>query len=303
MIISFFIITSLIITLYCVLILKYYNAWNKNIYFKSENKINNKEISISVIIVARNEEENISLCLNNIINQNYDKNLFDIIVVNDNSTDNTVDEISKLLTKGNIKLINLPETEKGKKAGIELAIKSSNSKLIITTDADCIVPQNWLNEIAVFYNIDEPKMIIAPVVLSYKNNIFEKFQALEFYSLIGTTASTAFLNAPIMCNGANLIYERSVFNELGGFDNNKNIFSGDDVFFMFKLNEHYPNSIKFLNSINATVKTNACDNISDFINQRIRWASKTKYYNNFNIFYTGFIVLFINIILLLIIYF
>lgn len=267
-----------------------------------QSAICNLQSSVSIVIAARNEENNISNCINDIIKQNYPKELFEIIIVDDASTDNTVNSIEKIILKNSDCKINLLKLKDDttisahKKRAISEGIKNATRELIITTDADCRMNENWLSSIISFYEKNNCKMIIAPVQFLKSGNIFQKFQQLEFTGLIGITAAAAFLNEPIMCNGANLLYEKNAFNSLNGFESSENKASGDDVFLMLKFKKEFSaGAIKFIKSKDAIVWTSAKSSVSEFISQRKRWASKSTNYNDFSTTIVALIVFLTNI--------
>ena len=101
-----------------------------------------------------------------------------------------------------------------------------------------------------------------------------------------------------MCNGANMVYERSAFYEVGGFAGIDNIASGDDMLLMHKIYERYPDRVLFLKSKVAIVKTAPVDTIKQFFNQRIRWASKAEKYDDKRILPVLVLVYFFNVLLL-----
>ena len=141
------VILLLTFSLYALLILYYWRGW---VTIPGFTVVNQKaKAKISVIIAARNEEENIATCLDSVCNQSYPKELFEILVVDDHSTDNTA-AIIKSYTNKNVKLISLKDfipvakINSYKKKAIEIAIAQSTGELIITTDADCFAKENWL---------------------------------------------------------------------------------------------------------------------------------------------------------------
>lgn len=283
----FFIIVIYI--LYFLLIFSFSFGWFKIKVFDEQIQ-NRKFLQISVIIPFRNEQNNIGNIISDLKLLNYKKDYFEIIFVNDHSEDNSVFIIKEFIknTK-NAKLFELEEYI-GKKNALHLGIKNAKGKLIVTTDADCRIGQKWLNIINDFYVQTNARMIICPVLyhVNHKLFSFENFQALEFLSLSATTAGSIGINKALMCNGANLAFERDLFLEFSDPMNNK-IQSGDDVFFLFNVKKKYPDKVKYLKNADVVVKTNASKNFNEFFNQRIRWASKVKYYNNFFVVYTGII--------------
>ncbi len=264
-------------------------------------KIKQEKFSFfSIIIAYRNEEKNILNILNNLISQKYPPNKFEIILIDDNSSDNSYKIINKfILENKNIKILHLKlDKNQGKKNAIYKGVQKSTGELIITTDADCVVGENWLSLFNNLYTNKNPKMIIAPVKYKTTKKLFSfaNFQALEFASLIGSTIGAAGINSPIMCNGANLSFQKSVYQEFTD-PTNKNITSGDDTFLMFNIKKKYPNIIFYLFDNQAITTTKPSENFKDFYHQRIRWASKSKYYKDGFTIFTGVITLLINTLL------
>jgi len=247
---------------------------------------NEKSNKFSVIIAARNEAHFIKESLHSIINQNYNKNLFEIIVINDHSTDGTLNKIEDFIAENSeytISCINLEELDNitNKKQAISIGINNAKHDYIILTDADCIRKNEWLNSINIFIEKTNSKLVYAPVEFLSKN-IFEEMQALEFAGLVGVGAAAMELKYPNMCSASNLILEKKVFYEVGGYEDNKHVISGDDEFLMHKIFKKYPNQVKFLFNENAIVKTSANASVNELTEQRKRWVSKaTKYENRY----------------------
>ncbi len=283
---------------YCFLIILFTYGWLKLKKFKPNYKT--KYNFLTVIIAYKNEERNLEKLILNLVSQKYPKKYFEIILVNDNSIDNSYKIVKKYLSLyKNIKNLKLKNT-KGKKNAINKGIKNAKGSLIITTDADCIHNKLWLKTINKFYNKTKAKLIICPVL--YKNNkkllSFANLQVLEFFSLTASTAGSAAINKPIMCNGANLAFEKKVYFEFSD-PAKKDIISGDDTFLMFNILKKYKKSIKYLKNFDAAVFTYPSETLKKFYNQRIRWSSKIKYYNNIFVLFTGVIILFFNLLLFL----
>ena len=265
---------------------------------------------LSIIIPARNEEDNIGACIQSILNQSYSKNLYEIIVVNDHSTDSTA-SIVKTFNEPNIKCIDLinfigNETNSFKKKGIEVGIAQANGELIITTDADCVAPPNWLQTIAAFYEEKKPDLIVMPVSIfptpsgvGLGVRFIEIFQALDFMTLQGITGSAVHKKIHSMCNGANLAYTKKAFNTVNGFAGINNIASGDDMMLMHKIYSENKKGIVYLKSAAVIVQTKPGKTITEFINQRIRWASKADKYEDKRMLPVLIVVYFFNVLLLI----
>lgn len=285
---------------YAALILYYTISWNSIPTFNHTPSTFN--LKLSIIIPARNEEHNIAACLDSICNQSYPKDLFEIIVIDDHSTDNTPAIVKKYAAQ-NVKLISLKDKVEGqqlnsyKKKAIEIAMTAANGELVITTDADCIVKENWLHTIAAFYRQTNAAFIAMPVSYDCSNSFIEIFQALDFMTLQGITGASVYKKIHSMCNGANLAYTKKSFKEVNGFTGIDNIASGDDMLLMHKIYTLHPDRVFFLKSQEVIVHTAPAKTIRGFLNQRIRWASKADKYDDKRIFWVLLLVYVFNLLL------
>ena len=300
-------ISLLLLIPYTILIIYYRQSWLQlKPFVNTEEKLQKNTTSVSVVISARNEEKNISLCITSLLNQSYPAHLFEIIIVDDHSVDSTVDIIESF-RQANITLIKLADFDGGKKLNsykkkaVETGIGLAKGSLIVTTDADCIVKKQWLATIASYYEDTGSVFIAAPVVYadpasndSNIKKIFKIFQSLDFMSLQGITGASVYKKIHNMCNGANLAYEKSVFYEVKGFEGIDNIASGDDMLLMHKIEKKYPGKIGYIKSTNVIVQTQPSQNLREFVNQRIRWASKADRYPDIKITTVLFLVYFLN---------
>lgn len=290
------IIILIISALYLIYILAFtFGLYNlKEKFFTFNNKNN---VKASVLIAARNEEKNIGNLLKLLYNQTFSKELFEVIIIDDHSEDETISIVENFLKENkDINLKFFKAEKEGKKHAISQALHLAENELILVTDADCFLKETWIESIVNFYKEENCKMILAPVLLSPAETFFEKIQVLEHLSLIGSTAGSAAIGFPVMCNGANMAYERLVALEVEKQRKDFNIPSGDDMFLMEYFIKNYgAENVKFLLSKNAIVKTNTCKNISEFFRQRRRWVSKTKSYTSWKILSTAFVVLFFNL--------
>ena len=305
---AFIIIAILLTVLYIALIIYYRFAFTSVDIYSEHAKhptlptANRQLPTVSIIIPARNEEQNISTCLQSILQNNYPAHLLEIIVVDDHSEDSTA-AIVKSYSNQNVKLISLKDffadkINSYKKKAIEVAVAQATGTLIITTDADCIVPLKWLQTIATFYEEKKPAFIAAPVTIDCGWSFIQIFQSLDFMTLQGITAAVVSKKQMTMCNGANMAYERAAFYEVGGFAGIDNIASGDDMLLMHKINERYPDRVLFLKSKEAIVRTVPVNTIKQFFNQRIRWASKADKYDDKRILPVLVLVYFLNVVML-----
>lgn len=239
----------------------------------------NPSTSVSVIIPARNEEENILNCLEDLADQKYPAALYEIIIVDDDSSDGTsrlVREFTEVNHEKSIRLIQLQQDDhKGlfKKMAITKGIEEARGQLILTSDADCRLSPDWISAFVQHYEITKAALISGPVCFKEEQSFFEKMQTLEFIGLIGIGAGTIQNGLYMMCNGANLAYSKKVFHDVAGFQTDS-ISSGDDTQLMLKIAAGKSGRISFLKSREAIVFTSARTSLSELIRQRKRWASK-----------------------------
>lgn len=248
------------------------------------------QTKISILIPARDEAENIEKCLRSILDNHYPEMLREIIVIDDFSSDNTAAIATGLLKEHNGKVLPLKDylspqerLNAYKKKALSVAIEAAQGDLIVTTDADCICPENWLSQIAGIYEQRHAKFIAAPVSFipaNKKKGWLYYFQSLDFMTLQGITAAGAGLNIGSMCNGANLAFEKKAFHQVGGYKGIDQIASGDDMLLMYKIKKQFPGSIHYLKTKEAIVKTPCQPTLGSFFNQRIRWASKSDKYDD-----------------------
>ena len=248
-------------------------------------------LTFSIVISARNEEAQIGKCLQSVLNQNYPSHLFEVIVVDDHSSDNTPVIVKKLQQKhSNLHIMNLEDLLQGqqlnsyKKKAIEFAIKQAKGDWILTTDADCVIPNNWIKTFSAFIEERQALFVAAPVKFINTGSFISILQCLDFMSLQGITAASVNNRFHSMCNGANLAYNKKVFFEVGGFAGIDNIASGEDMLLMYKVFLQHPRKVKFLLSHEVVTETLPMPDWKSFINQRIRWASKADKYDDKRIF-------------------
>lgn len=264
--------------LYFLLMLLLIYGWEKAMVTRGPAMVENRNQKISVVIPFRNEEENLEHLISDLISQTYHPALYEVVFVDDHSTDRSHEIVSlKISTHDNFKLVALPPGVEGKKRAITLGIEKANCDIIVTTDADCRLPESWLTSINTHFQNNNVVMVSAGVKLDDNGSFFSRLQAMEFSSLIGSGASTLAVGYPTMCNGANLSFLKSAFYEVDGYEGNFNISSGEDEFLMRKINSKFPGSICFLNNPESVVSTEAQQSLKDFFRQRLRWAGKWKH--------------------------
>jgi len=237
----------------------------------------------TIIIPFRNEEKNLPALLESIDHLDYPVEFFEIILVNDASDDNGEHILQKLAQESKLQLRILQNkriSASPKKDAIRTALEQAKHEWIITTDADCELPKNWLRCYDQLIRNQVPNMVCGPVVYKRNKSLLGHFQFLDGLSLQGVAMGSFGWSQPMLCNGANLAYKKSVFEAVEGYKYNDHIASGDDIFLLEKIHSYYPNTVYYLNSKEAVVLTKPESNWSQAIQQRIRWASKTAKQKN-----------------------
>lgn len=274
----FSLILFFIIIIYGFFILLLAKGIKKVPYFTTEYQ--SPKTTFTVIVPFRNEAELLPELLKSISELNYPTDLFEVILVDDSSDDG--------FKIGNYNfdlkvLQNKIKSNSPKKDAIETGIKQGKYSWIITTDADCLVPENWLKTLDSFIRENNFEMVVGAVSYQTNDDFLHHFQLLELISLQGATIGSFGMDKPFMCNGANFAYSKNLFQRLNGFADSNHIASGDDVFLLQKAinsSEFGIAKIGYLKSHDFLVLTYPCFSLKSLINQRIRWASKTTAYKS-----------------------
>jgi cellulose synthase/poly-beta-1,6-N-acetylglucosamine synthase-like glycosyltransferase len=288
---------SLLMFIYVATLLSLFVGYQK---IKSFNYVKNDPIiKFSILIPFRNEAENLPKLLDSIANINYPSTNFELIFIDDESTDPSVEIINNDVRFVNYRIIkNIRISGSPKKDALTEAIKISKYEWIVSTDADCILPENWLHIFNQFILEKNPNMIAGPVSFHNKNGLINAYQQLDNASLQTVTIGGFGFQKPLMCNGANLVYRKDVFKKLSGFSGNTEIASGDDIFLMEKFVKKDKNKVLFLKNKDSLVITAAQNSWKNIINQRVRWASKTSKQKNETTQFIGLVVLLTNLYLI-----
>lgn len=241
-----------------------------------ETKKKHEDQYLSIIICARNEEKNIALCIRSILMQEYDLKKIEMIVVNDASGDATSEIAESILSASSVhySIVNNP-VQKGKKESISEAILLSKHALILLRDADTFTRSKmWLRSISDFHSTHNADLIIGPIAFSNYGGLLWALQSVENNVLSILTAGSAYYQKAFLCSGANLIFTKKIFEQVGGFSSHLHIASGDDVLFLEEVKKLPASHIHYIKSTEALVLTYPCFSLGALIRQKIRWASK-----------------------------
>lgn len=278
-----FYISVVFSALYLVMVLYFFAGWLR---LKKHTVSDFENVAglpfVTIVLPVRNESLNIQNCLNDIFAQQYPSHLFEVIVIDDFSTDATI-RLAKETGHKNLLVLDLQqylnsqaEYFPNKKKAIALGIKNAKGKLIITTDGDCRMGEKWLRSMVDYYCQHTYKLVTGPVMIKPVLWPIEIFQQLDVMNLAGITGATISNGFPVMCNGANMMYEKSTFHEVEGFKGNHEVPTGDDIFLMQKVHQQYENGVGFVKNYDACVFTKPENSVIGFISQRVRWISKSS---------------------------
>ena len=273
---------------YCFFLLYVLYHWNRIKPVTAVLPAEQEEpIALSVIIPVRNEAGRIELLLQDLDMQYTGNYTFEVWVVDDESTDETRKIVKGFISKVSYPLHLLQAVQQPglspKKQALAQGIARARGEIIITTDGDCRVGKTWLSGFARSFQNPQTHFAFGPVSFYCESTLFEHMQTVEFASLIGVGGASLRAGHPNMCNGANLAFRRLLFYELGGYNDNLHIPSGDDEFLMKKAFARYPKGIAFLKGAEHTVYTLAKQRISEFYHQRRRWAGKWKLHKDWRV--------------------
>ncbi|MCQ2960439.1 MAG: glycosyltransferase [Bacteroidales bacterium] len=265
---------------YTILILYSLQGWNK------KNKQTAAEHSYpfcSVVIAARNEEKNISQTIQSLANQSYPADCFEILVIDDHSTDSTkaiLDQLCSCYT--NLSVCTAPDTVTGKKQALRHLLQSAKGDYIFFTDADCLIQPKWIESYIAYTSNNKGNLFFGNVIpaVNGKSSFIEKCVALDFIGILGVQNGLAKNNHTFSCNGANMCITKDFYKQ--HYKTNENYSSGDDVFLLHTAKKIDKQSVHFIQDFRASVTTKVPSSIKQFINQRIRWASKAGGYKDFD---------------------
>jgi cellulose synthase/poly-beta-1,6-N-acetylglucosamine synthase-like glycosyltransferase len=254
-----------------------------------------KHLSISVIVCARNEEPNLPELIHCLKVQNIDGLEVEFILVNDRSEDGTKNLIDKTVEEDNhFKAVHIMERIAGfapKKRAIETAVKSAAGDIILLTDADGRPQKEWVKKIATYFNKGADMVIgYAPYSVGENDNIIKKVLALEYFSIASIAAATTASGFPVTCVGTNMAYRKKMYEEIGGFGEYKSFISGDDDLLLTRVREAGKYRIVYAADKNTHVYNSPPKTFKQFVNQRLRYASKGF---NYPIKVTGILVIYV----------
>ncbi len=268
---------------YIVFLIRFYFGWKHYV-----SPVNNRKYRVSVVVTARNEARNLPTLMTCLLSQDYPSDLYEIVLGDDDSEDDTESIMQKYIAAGhNVKYIKVKGRDKvisPKKNAMNKAIDATEGEIILTTDADCIVPVTWISSMISCFS-DEVSMVAGYSRTLLPNwdkaSILHKYEHLDFALTYMVLCGGYTLGKSWACIGQNLAYRKSAFDDVGGFSKIQNLISGDDVNLM-QLMRRKGHKIVFNFSPKSFVHTHPVRSWKQLVNQRSRWASNMRYQLTFN---------------------
>ena len=250
-------------------------------FLRIKNKGIDFQPKVSVVVAARNEEHNLKNCLTSLLLQTYPKNLTQIVVVDDRSTDDTPNILKQLNSKHDVLTIKISEAQSGfspKKVALNEGISHANGELIFTTDADCTPPRDWLTQTVPLFQ-ENVGLVMGPAPFTEESNLGNRLLCLDNFATAFVAAGATGWNVGVTCTGRNLAYRKSVFEQVNGFQKISHSLSGDDDLFLQTVKKQTNWKINYSLNPNTSITSSAPKKISKYIAQRRRHVSASKYYS------------------------
>lgn len=262
-----------------------YSALNKLFRF---HELEESALKVSVIIAAKNEAVNIPNLISALLNQNYSKDNFEVIIVDDNSTDNTFKIAEETINDlHNFRIIKAEnKVYKGKRGALDIGIKLAKHPYILITDADCEPVKEWINSfVNKFMDGHEFLFGIAPYSATKSiTNLVSRFENLRANIIVFAFAK---LGTPYSASARSFGFSKVAFTKIGGYKNTTETLSGDDDLL---LREAVKNKLKIgmVTNSDAFVFSKTKDNITEYVNQKSRHTSTSLHYSLKNQLLLGF---------------
>ena len=277
-------ISFIIILIYAALILWFYTELNTMPC--SSIEFDNYLPMVSVIVAARNEGNHLTPLLSSLCQQSYPQKKLEIIIANDRSTDNSVEIIQEFKNRNPmINMVSISETPEDwapKKWALNSAIRASGGEIILFTDGDCIPSKSWVSGIIKEFSDPSVGFVSAPAPLTNMKGFIDEIFLLDSLTQDGFSAAGICKGIILSCTGRNMTIRKTVFDEVGGYDGIQNFQSGDDDLLLQKVKTLTSAKINFRMNPDALVFSAPPQTLNEFIQQRLRFASKGISYYKLN---------------------
>ena len=291
-----FLISFVLLIIYIGKISSIYTSWDEVREWRPTT-YDLEDTGLSIIIPMRNEVQNIKACLASILHaaDRSQLNKIEVLCIDDQSEDTSF-EIAQGIKDP--RLIVVRSKTQGKKGAIQTAIDLASYDHILCTDADCIVHQDWIRQTLSFLLKSKAQMITGLVAISPTERFIDKWQYLDVMGMMAVTAFGIQRDSFRIGNGANMAFRKSAFLDLNAYSENTHLASGDDVFLIQAAYRKWPDQVRFFKSQGGMVYTKGEASWNTLWEQRKRWATKTRSYQEKGVIHLQGFIWFYHIIIL-----
>ncbi len=234
---------------------------------------------VSIVIPFRNEGHNIRQLLKDLARQFYPISGYEVVLVNDHSSFEELQLVKEYLERTSVKnILLLSNPKRGKKSALAYGMSKAHAPLILQTDADCRLPEHWINDMVQLFRDASVELVLGPVAMISGKGFWSRFAALDFLSLQASGLGLALMGRSFMGSAANMAYRKSTWLKHADFEGVQQ--SGDDTFLIQSLAKKNASAIAVAGMEAALVKTKAPDTFTAFFQQRLRWGGKSKNYKS-----------------------
>jgi poly-beta-1,6-N-acetyl-D-glucosamine synthase len=234
---------------------------------------------VSIVIALRNEALALEHLLESLYKLKRPKGGFEIILVNDHSEDQTTAVYIKWVEAHAdfpIRMLHASAGKSGKKAALAAGIASANGVVILTTDADCWLPENWAKSMSRPFANPSIQMAVGQVAIAAEKGFFNQFQSYEYHAMMAVAGGMIGLGGAVSGSGANLAFRKTAYEQIGGYSGHDKYASGDDVFLIHDVKRLWPSGLVFVPR--DVVFSAPTPSLKAFFHQRLRWGGKAPAY-------------------------
>jgi len=238
---------------------------------------------VSVIIAARDEEDNIASCLRALATQDYPRRLVEVVVVDDRSSDGTADIVTQLAGEYEwLKLVqikNSPGYPSAKKWALTQGINAASNDILLFTDADCVPSRSWVSSVVQCFTANVGLMIGFSPVSSDRSGLWNLVLGMDSLAAGFVAAGAVGIRRASLATGRNLAYRRQVFEEVEGFQSIARSISGDDDLFLQLVKKKTRWQIKYGANPQSIVHAQGAASLLEFVRQKKRHLSAGRYFS------------------------
>jgi glycosyltransferase involved in cell wall biosynthesis len=269
-------------SLYCILIFLIVHYWD-GLQFSDIAEKDDQHRKMSVVLAIHNEAKNLKNWFESFRNAKNTIQGVEVILSDDHSSDGSV-PLSHQFLSDRDQLISSNKTDnRGKKHAIDRAVNAAEGDIVVVTDADCLMPDHWLDQFNHILAREDITLCCGPVFI---DQCTHTIHWLQHYDLLATmmVSQVAMHKGWFMsCSAANMGYKKSFYLKSKPYQDNFDILSGDDIFLLEAVARDPEAKAVFLKHAHFFVRTRPKDSWSGLFRQRIRWAGKTKHYKQLNL--------------------